>query len=183
MTGKYLRLLDRCIRHPIISVSSAIAVLVIVILVTAGLVMASSISLMLNQIRQIYLLRRVAICRSMKLMLPPEKLRIFFFRHRVFLRFFRGGPGVKAGGGNPRFDNDAPRDMVGRLLIEFTIILHENLPHKYFRISATKCRHSGHSSSGRCPRTRRADGQALQIELSGTNKQNLYAAAEKYVAF
>ena len=111
MTGKYLRLLDRCIRHPIISISSAIAVLVIVIWSTAGLVMASSISLMLSQIRQIYLLRRGNLSVD-EIDAATRKVEDILLRHRVFCDL-SDGPGVKAGG-NPRFDNDAPRDMVGR---------------------------------------------------------------------
>ena len=45
MTGKYLRLLERCIRHPIISVSSALAILLSLYYSTTHLAMASNFSL------------------------------------------------------------------------------------------------------------------------------------------
>ncbi len=181
MTGKYLRLLDRCIRHPIISVSSAIAVLVIVILVygrfgngieyftdvepdQANIFIKARGNLSVDEID-------AATRKVEDILLSTPGISAFFSE---------AGPGVKAGGGNPRFDNDAPRDMVGRLLIEFT--------HYSSRKPSSQILQDIRDKSAGIPGIQVLvvareqgvpTGQALQIELSGTNKQNLYAAARK----
>ena len=98
----------------------------------------------------------------------------------IFAAFTETGPGVGAGGGNPMFDDDAPRDMVGRLLIEFS--------HFSMRKPSTQILQDIRDQSAGVPGIQvlvvareqgPPTGEALQIELSGVNKQDLYAGAKQ----
>ena len=184
MTGKYLRLLDRCIRHPIISVSSALAILFVILLydrfgngvefftdvepIQANIFIKARGNLSVDEIDAAT--RRV---EDIVLSTPG-----------IFAAFTETGPGVGDGGGNPAFDNDAPRDMVGRLLIEFS--------HFTTRKPSSQILQDIRNQSAAIPGIQvlvvareqgPPTGQALQVELSGNNKQDLYAAAKQIRGF
>ena len=185
MTGKYLRLLERCIRHPIISVSSALAILFGVILLYDTFGNGVEFFTPIEPIQANIFIKARGNLSVDEIDAATRRVEdIVLSTPGIFAAFTETGPGVGDGGGNPAFDNDAPRDMVGRLLIEFS--------HFTTRKPSSQILQDIRNQSAAIPGIQvlvvareqgPPTGQALQVELSGNNKQDLYAAAKQIRGF
>ena len=185
MTGKYLRLLDRCIRHPIISVSSALAILLGVIVLYDRFGNGVEFFTPTEPIQANIFIKARGNLSVDEIDAATRKVEdIVLSTPGIFAAFTETGPGVGGTGGNPAFDEDTPRDMVGRLLVEFT--------HFSSRKPSSQILQDIRDQSTGIPGIQvlvvareqgPPTGQALQVELSGANKQNLYAAAKQIRGF
>ena len=110
----------------------------------------------------------------------PRRVDIVLSTPGIFAALPKPDP-VGDGGGNPAFDNDAPRDMVGRLVTVFCVFT-ASRRHRFFRTFVIRVHHSRYLALV-VARERPTDRQALQVELSGNNKQDLYAALNRHGAF
>ena len=181
MTGKYLRLLDKCIRHPFISIASALGILFGVIMLYDRFGNGVEFFTPIEPIQANIFIKARGNLSVDEIDAATRKVEdIVLSTPGIFAAFTETGPGVGAGGGNPMFDDDAPRDMVGRLLIEFS--------HFSMRKPSTQILQDIRDQSAAIPGIQvlvvareqgPPTGEALQIELSGVNKQDLYAGAKQ----
>ena len=181
MTGKYLRLLDKCIRHPFISIASALGILFGVIMLYDRFGNGVEFFTPIEPIQANIFIKARGNLSIDEIDAATRKVEdIVLSTPGIFAAFTETGPGVGAGGGNPMFDDDAPRDMVGRLLIEFS--------HFSMRKPSTQILQDIRDQSAAIPGIQvlvvareqgPPTGEALQIELSGVNKQDLYAGAKQ----
>ena len=110
MTGKYLRLLERCIRHPIISVSSALAILFGVILLYDRFGNGVEFFTPIEPIQANIFIKARGNLSVDEIDAATRKVEyIVLSTPGIFAAFTETGPGVGSGGSNPAFDEDAPR--------------------------------------------------------------------------
>ena len=185
MTGKYLRLLDKCIRHPLISVSTALGILFGVIVLYDRFGNGVEFFTPIEPIQANIFIKARGNLSVDEIDAATRKVEdIVLSTPGVYAAFTEAGPGVGGSGGNPMFDRDTPRDMAGRMLIEFS--------HFATRKPSTQILQDIRDQSADIPGIQvlviareqgPPTGQALQVELSGVDKESLYAAAKQIRGF
>ena len=183
-TGKYLRLLDNCIKRPLITLTTVGVVLLGVLILHDRYGNGVEYFTPIEPIQANIFIKARGNLSVQEIDSATRQVEdIILSTPGIYAAFTETGPGLTSGG-NPFFDNDSPRDMAGRILIEFV--------HFSKRKSSNQILQDIRDQAANIPGIQvlviareqgPPVGKALQVEISGTDSKNLLSTAGKIRTF